>query len=177
MRLNSFSDSSILCPVPDAAPINFHLPAQIEIRLLSQLLWSWAERPDAGYVFGGNTSFKLTTGEPCQPIAAWVSRDRWQQRQVDPNQEQPLICPDFVVELRRRSDQFQAMDCKMTAYLREPGVQLGWLIDCEQRSLCIYRPEQPVLCLSEPELVSTAPVIPEALLPGFVVDWRSLFAN
>jgi Uma2 family endonuclease len=177
MRLHSLSDSSLIWPILTLAPANPQLSAQIEIRLLSQLLWSWSERPDAGYVFGGNTTFQLTTGQNCQPIAAWVSHDRWQRRQVDPDNDQPLICPDFVVELRRRSDRFQAMNLKMESYLREPGIQLGWLIDCEQRSLCIYRPEQPVLCLSEPELVSTAPVISEAVLPGFVVDWRSLFAD
>jgi Uma2 family endonuclease len=211
MRLDSYSDSSILsstiqwalperkarsmasismptlADMPIQAPIEREPPIenQVEVRLLSHLMWFWAEQPDTGLVLSRETAFHLLTGQLCAPIAAWVSGDRLNsqsnlQSQQSANSscvsaDSPVypnfpICPNFVVEIRGSGDRFNTLDQQMQTYLQNPGMQLGWLIDCENRSLYIYRPNKPVLCLSHPELVSTAPI-----LPGFVLDWRSLW--
>jgi Uma2 family endonuclease len=183
MRLDSYSDDlrsvadhrTILsstwrsAAIPTIAPPR-PVESQVEVRLLSQLLWFWAEQPDAGFVLSRDKSFQLSTGQICAPIAAWIDRDRWQQLPPEQQMAETPICPNFVVELRRVGDSFHQLNQTMEAYLGEVGMQLGWLIDCEHQSLYIYRPNLPVLCLTHPELVTTAPI-----LPGFVLDWRSLW--
>ncbi len=178
MRLDSYSDRSILSSThlstalpPRPAPLlTTQIAAQVEVRVLSQLLWFWADQPEAGVVLSRDKTFQLSTGRICSPIAAWIERDRWQQ--VTPAQQltDVPVCPNFVVEVRGVGDRFHPLNQTMEAYLQEAGMQLGWLIDCEHRSLYIYCPKAPVLCLTQPELVSTAPI-----LPGFVLDWRSLW--
>lgn len=58
----------------------------------------------------------------------------------------------------------------MAEYMREPGVQLGWLIDRKQRQVYIYRPGQEVECLDNPDTVSGDPV-----LPGFVLNMSKVW--
>ncbi|MBD0342634.1 MAG: Uma2 family endonuclease, partial [Microcoleus sp. Co-bin12] len=55
-------------------------------------------------------------------------------------------------------------------YMREPGVQLGWLIDRKNRRVYIYRPGLPEECLENPATVSGDPV-----LPGFVLNMSKIW--
>lgn len=55
---------------------------------------------------------------------------------------------------------------KMQEYLAN-GVQLGWLIDPNQRRVHIYRLQVPVEILENPDMLSAGPV-----LLGFVLDLR-----
>lgn len=75
------------------------------------------------------------------------------------------ICPDFVLELRSPSDNLKPVQEKMAEYMREPGVQLGWLIDRKERKVYIYRPGIAEEYLENPSSVSGDPV-----LPGFVLN-------
>ncbi len=61
------------------------------------------------------------------------------------------------------SDHLKTLQAKMTEYMEEPGVKLGWLIDIKEIKVYIYRPEMPTECLENPESVSGEPV-----LAGFI---------
>ena len=50
------------------------------------------------------------------------------------------LCPDFVIEVKSDSDRVKALQIKMREYL-EQGAQLGWLIDPENKTVEIYRPD------------------------------------
>jgi Uma2 family endonuclease len=80
------------------------------------------------------------------------------------------ICPDFVVELRSASDNLKPLQEKMEEYMREPGFQLGWLIDRKNRKVYIYHPGQALECLDNPATVSGEPV-----LPGFMLDMSEVW--
>jgi Uma2 family endonuclease len=80
------------------------------------------------------------------------------------------ICPDFVVELRLSSDNLQPLKDKMEEYMKEPGIQLGWLIDRKHRKVYIYRPGMPEECLENPATVSG-----ESVLPGFVLNMSKIW--
>ncbi len=80
------------------------------------------------------------------------------------------ICPDFVVELRSLSDNLKPLKVKMEEYMREPGVQLGFLIDRKHRQVYIYRPGVSEECLENPATVNG-----ESVLPGFVLEMSKVW--
>ncbi|NEO57840.1 MAG: Uma2 family endonuclease, partial [Okeania sp. SIO3B5] len=68
------------------------------------------------------------------------------------------------VELMSPSDTLEKTRAKMREYI-ENGAKLGWLINRKKRQLEIYRPQQDVEILENPQTVSG-----ENVLPGFLMD-------
>lgn len=64
-----------------------------------------------------------------------------------------------VIELRSASDTLSGLKTKMQEYI-ENGVSLGWLIDRKNRTVYVYRPNQEVQILENPEQVSGDPELP-----------------
>jgi Uma2 family endonuclease len=126
---------------------------------ISGQLWLWSEQDGTGISFSSSTGFKLSTGAERSPDASWMKLDRWNS--LTPLQQQRFapICPDFVIELRSPSDGLTKLKDKMAEYIQEPGIQLGWLIDRQNRQVYIYRPGQPEQCLDKPSTVSAEPVL------------------
>jgi Uma2 family endonuclease len=77
--------------------------------------------------------------------------------------------PDFVIELRSRSDSLTALQSKMLEY-RDNGVRLGWLINPQQKQVEVYRLEQAVEVLDSPATLSG-----EAVLPGFELNLDAIW--
>lgn len=80
----------------------------------------------------------------------------------------PPLCPDFVIELRSRTDALTSLKEKMKEYLNR-GLRLGWLINPQQQQVEIYRQNQEVEVVDLPVSLSG-----EDVLPGFVLE-LSLF--
>lgn len=135
-----------------------------ENNILGQL-WMWSEQDGTGLTFSSSAGFKLSTGAERSPDASWIKLARWNNLSPEQQQKFAPICPDFVIELRPSSDNLKPLQEKMEEYMREPGVQLGWLIDRKHRRVYIYRPGMPEECLENPATVSGAQV-----LPGFVLN-------
>ncbi len=132
-------------------------------------LWVWAEQDGTGLAFTSSTGFKLSMGDK-SPDASWIKLERWNALSLEQKQKFAPICPDFVVELRSASDNLKPLQEKMQEYIREPGVQLGWLIDRKNRRVYIYRPGFAEECLENPATVSGDPV-----LPGFVLNMSKIW--
>ncbi|BAY13132.1 hypothetical protein NIES2098_63270 [Calothrix sp. NIES-2098] len=96
--------------------------------------------------------------------------ERWNTLLPAQQEKFAPICPDFVIELRSPSDNLQPLKEKMEEYMREPGVQLGWLIDRKHRKVYIYRPGLPEECLDNPDTLSCDPV-----LSGFVLNMSKVW--
>jgi Uma2 family endonuclease len=96
--------------------------------------------------------------------------ERWNALSPEQQQRFAPICPDFVIELRSPSDNLKPLQEKMEEYMREPGTQLGWLIDRKHRQVYIYRPGQAAECLDNPPSVSGDPV-----LPGFFLNMNKIW--
>ena len=129
----------------------------------------WAESDATGISFDSSGGFILPNGAARSPDLAWVRRSRWDALTQEEQERFPLLCPDFVVELRSRTDGLSMLQSKMQEYI-ENGAQLGWLIDPLERKVYVYRQEAPVECLQAPETLSGEP-----LLPGFTLDLRRLW--
>lgn len=133
-------------------------------------LWVWSEQDGTGITFDSSTGFQLSTGANRSPDASWIKLERWNALSSEQQERFAPICPDFVVELRYPSDNLQPLKEKMAEYIKEPGIQLGLLIDRKQGQVYIYRPGLPEECLDNPATVSGEPV-----LPGFVLNMSKVW--
>ena len=136
--------------------------------ILTGLFNAWVEQNDTGVGFDSSTGFSLPNGARRSPDLSWVERARWENLTQAEQEEFPPLCPDFVLELRFRSDALSALREKMQEYLAN-GARLGWLIDPLEKQVYIYRPPDRVEHLENPTSISGDPV-----LPGFVLDLRKI---
>ena len=129
-------------------------------------LRTWARADGTGVSVDSSTGFRLPNGAIREPDAAWVRKTRLSS--VPPDQKQRFLplCPDFAIELRSPSDQLSTLRDKMVEYV-ENGVQLGWLLDPETRSVYVYRPGAQVEEIKDAGSVAANPEV-----PGFTLDLK-----
>ena len=132
-------------------------------------LWAWALRDGTGHAFDSSTGFVLSNGATRSPDAAWVSREQLSGLTTEQKQRFLPLCPDVVVELRSPTDSFAILQEKMQEYLKN-GARLGWLIDPESKQVHVYRPDETVRALENPESISGDPI-----LPGFVLGLKPIW--
>ncbi len=124
-------------------------------------LYLWNKQTNLGKVFSSSTVFKLPGGGDRSPDAAWVELSRWQALTPEQRQKFPPIAPDFVIELRSRTDSLKTLQDKMQEYL-DSVVRLGWLFNPPDQQVEIYRQGQEKEVRSLPTLLKG-----ETVLPGF----------
>ena len=136
---------------------------------ISGQLWLWNRQTKLGVVFDSSSGFKLPNGADRSPDASWVKLERWQT--LTPKEQEGFapLCPDFVVELRSKSDNMEPLREKMREYIAN-GARLGWLIDRKNQKVEIYRQNQDVEILNNPRTLSGGDV-----LPGFVLDLTDIW--
>jgi Uma2 family endonuclease len=88
----------------------------------------WAERDGTGQAFDSSTLFSLPNGARRSPDLSWIGNDRWEALSPQQQEAFPPLCPDFVVELRSKTDRLTTLMAKMDEYIAN-GAQLGLLID------------------------------------------------
>ena len=129
----------------------------------------WNRREQRGYVFSSSTIFKLPGGGDRSPDASWVERSRWNQLTSDQKKKFHPIAPDFVLEIRSRTDKLATLQEKMQEYL-DSGVRLGWLFNPQDQQVEIYRLGQTVEVRSLPTVLSGEEILVnfELSMPLFV---------
>src|SRR5437667_2311475 len=98
----------------------------------------WAELNQSGQFFDSSTEFILPNRAGRAPDLSWVRNERWNALTEKEQEQFPPLCPDFVVELRSKTDRLKTLQAKMEEYIAN-GAQLGWLIDPIARKVHIYR--------------------------------------
>lgn len=131
-----------------------------EANLITQV-GIWNAQARLGVVFSSQTVFSLPGGGDRSPDVAWVELSRWQALTDEEREGFPPLCPDFVIELRSRSDRMKPLQEKMQEYL-SCGLKLGWLVNPQGQQVEIYRIGQAVEVKSIPVVLSG-----EEVLPGF----------
>jgi Uma2 family endonuclease len=124
----------------------------------------WNRQTRLGEVFSSSTIFKLPGGGDRSPDAAWVELSRWQALTPEQRQKFPPLAPDFVIELRSRTDSLEMLQEKMQEYM-DSGVRLGWLFDPQAQQVEIYRQGHTKEVRSLPTQLSG-----EMVLPGFTLQ-------
>jgi Uma2 family endonuclease len=137
---------------------------------LNLRLGTWTEKDGTGQAFDSSTVFALPNGAKRSPDFAWITNERWHALTEEEQERFPPLCPDFVVELRSRTDTLKNLREKMEEYMAN-GAQLGWLIDPQERRVYVYRPEaSAVEQLDDPRVVSGEP-----LLRGLELELREIW--
>ena len=129
-------------------------------------LCQW-ELENGGVSASSTSRFRLPSGAVRGPDAAWITQERYDAA-TDAERDTVFPgAPDFVLEIRSRSDNLRPLQRKMRLWM-DAGARLGWLIDPYNRRVYIYRAGQP-----EPEtLENPATLDGEDVLPGFVFAVR-----
>jgi len=163
LRLELTSTGELIV-MPPTSPLtgmrNSHLTYELEV---------WARQDLTGVCFGNTTGFILPNNAIREPDASWVRREKWNSLSQQQKDRFAPFCPDFVAELRSRTDQLPVLLRKMEEYMAN-GASLGWLIDPSTRRVYVYRPKEEVVVLENPESVSGEP-----LLPGFNLQMAELW--
>jgi Uma2 family endonuclease len=130
-------------------------------------VWAWNRQTRSGRAFDSSGGFTLPNGAVKSPDVTWIGKPKADQ--ITRGITFPELVPDFVIELRSKSDSLKTLRAKMEEY-RSNGVRLGWLINPQQQSVEIYRLAQEVEILQSPTALSG-----EDVLPGFILDLSSIF--
>jgi Uma2 family endonuclease len=136
---------------------------------LGYQIYAWNEKYQLGVAFDSSTAFHLPNGAVRSPDVAWIRRERWESLTPEEQDDFSPICPDFVIELRSKTDLMKTLREKMQEYL-ENGLKLGWLIDPKSKIVEIYRENQEVEVLHNPTHLSG-----DNILPDFVLNLQKVF--
>jgi Uma2 family endonuclease len=136
--------------------------------IIIRRLDNWAEQDRSGVAFATDTGMTLLNGAKRGPDAAWMLREKWEAIPEDQQEKLPVVCPDFVIELRSPSDRLKDVQEKMDEYIAN-GLRLGWLLDPFENCAYIYRPGKRPERIDHPTILHGDPV-----LPGFQFDFREI---
>ena len=162
IELNAEGDLEVMPPpFPETSRKNIAIDAQ---------LWIWAQKDKTGVCFESSAKFTLPNGAKRMPDAAWILKDRYFAHSEKEREETfTHIAPDFVIELRSKSDRLPILKKKMREYV-ENGVRLGWLIDPYAKKVHVYRVNGETEILENPARVSG-----EDILNGFELDLTEIW--
>ncbi len=130
-------------------------------------VWAWNRQTKLGRAFDSSGGFTLPNGAVRSPDVTWVGKPK--AAETLPGVTFPQLVPDFVIELRSKSDSLITLREKMTEY-RSNGIRLGLLINPKDRQVEIYRPGQEALVLESPDLIDCNEV-----MPGFVLRMNEIW--
>ncbi len=132
--------------------------------ILRQLA-TWAIEQKGGFVFDSSTGFTLPDRSVLSPDASWISKGKWQALSDEDQNKFAPICPEFVIEIKSKSDSLEDLQTKMKNWVSN-GAQLAWLIDPSQKKSFIYK------STGEMEKVEgfDKKLKGEGLVEGFVLD-------
>jgi Uma2 family endonuclease len=137
---------------------------------IARLFGNWVEANGSGIGFDSSTLFLLPNGARRSPDVSWVRRERWERLTEDEQEGFAPLCPDFVIELRSRSDNLPPLEDKMLEYVAN-GAQLAWLIDPIRKRVYVYRPGRETEVVEDPETIVGDPE-----LSGFLINMRELWS-
>jgi Uma2 family endonuclease len=161
LRLELTEDGQLITMAPagwESSKRNSKLNSRVEV---------WNEQLGLGEVFDSSGGFTLPNGAVRSPDVTWIEQSKLDGISADI--AFPEVVPDFVIELRSKSDSLRTLREKMEEY-RSNGVRLGWLINPQQQQVEIYRLGQDVEILESPTILSG-----EDVLPGLAIDLGAIF--
>jgi Uma2 family endonuclease len=137
---------------------NFNLKVSMEVGI-------WNKENGLGEVFDSSTGFTLPNGAVRSPDVSWVRQERWDMLSQDQKETFAPICPDFVIEIRSKSDGLKYLLDKMLEYIAN-GSQLGWLIDRFEGKVHVYNADKSVVIHESLRVMLSG----ERVLPGFTLN-------
>ncbi|HFA50774.1 MAG TPA: Uma2 family endonuclease [Bacteroidetes bacterium] len=134
-------------------------------------IW-WKEKGEPGEVFGASTGVELADTAIKSPDCGWISPER--AALIDPADEDGeylKVAPDFIAEIRSKTDSLAKLKRKMKNSWMKNGVRLAWLIDPYKERAYVYREGQEV---EEIKWFEGKVLNGEKVLPGFVLELEKM---
>jgi len=163
LRFEATAEGDIIVKPPNWS-INSARLAEIGMQL-----GIWARADGRGRTFASCAGFVLPNGARRSPDSSWIPKSRI--RQIDPVERKGYwrLSPNFVIKLRTNWDRTHVLRAAMDEYMAN-GTELGWLIDPEDKSVTIYRPN------STPETRrGILSIDGEGPVAGFVLDLSEIW--
>lgn len=107
-------------------------------------LWYWSTSIKLGKAYSASAAFDLPDGSTHKADGAWISKQKLDRLTPEEQESIAPIVPDFVMEVRSKTDSIVQLKKKMTEVWMANGVQLAWLIDPYSRKAWVYRAGVPV---------------------------------
>lgn len=101
-------------------------------------LVAWNSDAGQGLIFDSSAGFFLADGSVRMPDASWVSNHAWNAIPSADREKYIHLCPDFVVEVKSKTDRLPDLQQKMEAWIKN-GCRLAWLIDPEAEKVLLYK--------------------------------------
>ena len=133
-------------------------------------IWEFADR--YGESSGSNDGYFPLGGRPYIPDVSWISPETkaaWEAAGSPTDGGFAVLTPDFVIEVRSKSQTLAAQQQKMEDW-RDWGVALGILVDPESQTVHVYRPNADIAVHQRPATVSCEPE-----LPGLTLDFSEIW--
>lgn len=129
----------------------------------------WNRHTKLGVVFDSSTGFKLSNGAIRSPDVSWIAINRWNSLTIEQKRGFAPIDPNFVIELMSPTDNLLITQQKMAQYMN-CGIELGWLINPDEKQVEIYRIE------GEKQIINNLSSLSgENILPELTVDLADIF--
>ena len=129
----------------------------------------WNRATGNGHVLGPSGASRLSERLIMIPDASWVSHERVKEGEEDSEGILLGICPEFVIEVRSKNDSSRSQQETMERWIRY-GTLLGWLVDPQEETVWIYRPD------SDPEQVTKPGELDgEDVCVGLTVDFARIW--
>jgi Uma2 family endonuclease len=137
---------------------------------LTTFFGQWAEKnQDLRYGFDSATGFRLPDKSMRSPDVSWVRKEKWDALSLAEQEKFAPVCPDFVIELKSKSDSLTELKSKMEKWMKN-GCTLGWLIDPSQKKTYIYKVNDEWLEVNGFDQKLSG----EGILPGFELPLSKL---
>lgn len=104
-------------------------------------LSAWNKINSKGVVFDSSAGFTLPDRSVLSPDASWVSAAKWKSLSEDEKNRFAPVCPEFVVEVRSKSDSLSDLKKKMRVWIAN-GTLLAWLIDPIEKKSYIFKADK-----------------------------------
>lgn len=118
----------------------------------------WNRKYKAGKVIESNGGFFLEDRSMRVPDVAWIHIDRWNMLSHDEKESFPHMAPDFVIELKSKTDNLAYLQRKMVKWINN-GVRLAWLVCPDSQTTYVYEPGKPQLAVHFDQMLSGGEVL------------------
>jgi Uma2 family endonuclease len=99
---------------------------------VSGQLSNWNTENKKGIAFGSLTGFTLPDRSVLSSNASWMSMEKWNALTEEDKDRFAPVCPDFVIEVRSKSDRIEDLLKKMKVWIKN-GASQAWLIDPQEK--------------------------------------------
>ncbi len=134
-------------------------------------VFSWNKKAKAGKVYDSSGGITLPDGSVRAADVTFIFYEKLNKLSKEEQEKFGKICPDFVIELRSKSDSMKELQEKMDVWVTN-GVPLAWLIDPKNQEVHIYKLNQKTeIVKGFDKFISGEPV-----LEGFELDLKVLLS-